>query len=291
MSRRALLLALAALLLASPAAAQPAPDAASRDVSIVPAAPAPPPAAAAAASTEQPTALFQRANGHYHSGDYAAAAELYRQLANTWRIDDPVLYANLGNTYFRMGDYGSAIFAYRRALRLEPPGAIAERVEANLMVTRRVLEQRYKAGADKSQFVYAEPGGLLHRVSHALGRDVVVYGFLAAWVALFALLAAWRLRPHASARRWGWASLPTGAVALVLGLMLVGQTVAASAFRLGVVIRDGVSLREGRHADARGVALPEGMEVRILDADDDWTRVELANGREGWVETPAVKQI
>ena len=50
-------------------------------------------------------------------------------------------------------------------------------------------------------------------------------------------------------------------------------------------------LREGPHPDARGVDLPEGMELRIVDATDGWTRVELANGRDGWVALGSVKQI
>ena len=76
-----------------------------------------------------------------------------------------------------------------------------------------------------------------------------------------------------------------------MGILTAGRTYTDSHLKIGVVIEDGVLLREGPHPDARGITLPEGMEVRLVDDNDDWVRVELATGRDGWVNTKAVKSI
>lgn len=246
-------------------------------------------AGASAQPADEAQAMFAKANQAYLDSSYADAANAYAELLEVHRVDDPRLYANLGNAYFRMGQYGSAIFAYRRALRLDPEAEVARRVGENLDTTRRVLEERYRSGNDKSQFIFNEPGGLLYRVTHALGRAPLVVAFLAAWFLVFGLLIGRRLL--ADKKLLGTLVLPASVVAVLLGLMLWGQSYTDSSLRIGVVIEAEVTMREGRHGDARGVGIPEGLEVRIVEADEEWTLVELANGREGWVETKTVKQI
>ncbi|MGM0574194.1 MAG: tetratricopeptide repeat protein [Myxococcota bacterium] len=250
------------------------------------AAPAP-----AAAAPDEPDAqqLFREGNQAYFKGEYAMAARLYGQILEDFELEDPVLYHNLGNAFFRTGDYGSAILYYRRGLRLDPEGDVEEALRGNLEVTRQVLQERYRTGSDKSQFIYAEPGGLVYRMTHLVSAGTPAVVFLVAWWLLWLLLAARRLLP--ARRGLGAAAIPVAVVTLLLAGVAAGRAWTDDHFRLGVVVEDRVTLREGRHADARGIDIPEGMEVRIVDPGDDWTRVELANGREGWVETGAVKQI
>jgi tetratricopeptide (TPR) repeat protein len=233
--------------------------------------------------------LFQDGNGHYYKGEYELAARTYAQILSDERIEDPVLYHNLGNAYFRTGAYGSAILYYRRGLRLEPDGPVAQGLQQNLEVARRVLQERYRAGEDKSQFIYAEPGGLIYQLSHATSVLTLIVVFLAAWWLALGLASLRRISPE---RRWpGPVAVPALIIATLAGLVLAGRVYTDNTFRLGVVVEDRVTLREGPNADAQGVDVPEGMEVRIVDGDAAWTKVELSNGRRGWVETTEVKQI
>lgn len=232
---------------------------------------------------------FDDANAHYYKGEYELAARTYAQILSDERIEDPVLYNNLGNAYFRTGAYGSAILYYRRGLRLEPEASVAQSLDQNLQVARRVLQERYRSGEDKSQFIYAEPGGLIYQVSHAVSVLTLIVTFLAAWWLALGLASLRRISPE---RRWpGAVAVPVFVVAVLVGLVLAGRVYTDNTFRLGVVVEDRVTLREGPNADAQGVDVPEGMEVRIVDGDAAWTKVELSNGRRGWVETAEVKQI
>lgn len=242
-----------------------------------------------ARAADDPQALFEAANGHYVAGEYDLAARLYAEIIADHQLDDPVLYHNLGNAYFRVGQYGSAVFAYRRGLRLEPEPEVAAALDKNLDATRRVLQARYRAGGGSSEFIYTEPGGLLFEVTHFLSKTVITVGFIVLWVAFFGLLVVRRLRP--ALRGLGAAAVPVGLAAAIFAALLWGRVYSDGSFKLGVVITEGVTLHEGRHRDARGVDVPEGMEVRVLESDSDWVRVELANGRQGWVESTEVKQI
>jgi len=245
---------------------------------------APAPAAAAG-----PQDLFDQGNSHYLKGDYEGAARAYAQVLTEHELDDPSLYLNLGNAYFRLERYGSAIFFYRRGLRLDPVTSVAESLDRNLKATRRKLQERYRASGESKAFIYTEPGGLLFRITHIFGSGTLVTLFLLFWAAFLGLLAWRRLRETPT----GVGSVTTGlgVLAVITGLLLWGQVYSDQSFRLGVVIEADVTLKQGRHPDANGEPLREGVEVRIVESDEEWARVRRSDGAEGWVEASAVKQI
>lgn len=244
---------------------------------------------AARAAEASPEALFHEANRLYLAGEYDDAARAYAELHETYRVEDPVLYHNLGNAYFRAGAYGSAILYYQRALHLDPRAEVAESLRANLDAARRTLSTRYRASGDESQFIYSEASGFLYKATHVLGRTPLAVAFAALWILLMGLLIARRLRPEQ--RGAGRAAVPVAILALLLGLMLWGQLFTDASQRIGVVVTSDAMLRDGRHEDAQGKAIPEGLEVRIVEQDPSWTKVELANGHQGWVAREQVKQI
>lgn len=245
-----------------------------------------PPAAGPAAS---PQARFADGNRHYLEGRYGDALKTYAALHEELRIEDPVLYHNLGNACFRAEAYGSAILYYQRALRLDPPSDVADSLAANLDAARRTLQGRYRADGEKSQFVFAEAGGLVYKATHLLGRTPLAVLFAVFWTTLFLLLILRRLLPEA--RLFGRAALTVGLAATLIGLLLWGQVYTDAAHRVGVVVVDGAKLRDGKHRSAQGKDIPEGLEVRIVERDGEWTRVELNSGRQGWIEDAAVRQI
>ncbi|MFT7580396.1 MAG: tetratricopeptide (TPR) repeat protein [Myxococcota bacterium] len=242
-----------------------------------------------AQAQETPEALFAEGNDHYIHGRYSAAVETYGALSNAFEVEDPALYHNLGNAYFKSGAYGLSILYYQRALRMKPDATLVDALSANLDAARRTLQTRYRAGGDRSQFVYAEPGGLLYRATHALDSTTLALLFAVFWIGLMACLIGRRLRPALLLVRR--ITIPVGILALLLGLMLWGQQYTDASYRIGVVIEDGAKIREGKHVEARGDDIPEGLELRLLKTDQGWTLVERASGSQGWLESAAIKQI
>lgn len=243
----------------------------------------------ARADASEGQAAFESANSAYVAGNYRQAATLYGDVLSVHQIDDPALYLNIGNAYFRLNRLGSAIFFYRRGLRLDPPAEMEERLERNLKATRRKLQERYRASGDGAAFMYTEPGGLLFRITHLFGTTPLVVMFLTVWFLLFGLLA-WRRLGRAPSGS-GPITAGLAVVAVLTGLMVWGQVYTDKSFRLGVVVESNVSLRQGRHPDATGQPIREGVEVRIVESDEEWARVRRSDGAEGWVEATSVKQI
>jgi tetratricopeptide (TPR) repeat protein len=250
------------------------------------AAAAPAPTPAPTAPTADPQALFRDGNARYFAGDWKGAIATYGELV-TRQIEDPAVYHNLGNAYFRSGAYGSAIAYYLRALRLEPGADVKAALDTNLDAARRTLQARYRTSGDAG-LAYGDPSGFWHQVTHVIGGDALAILFGTLWCLLFAALITRRLRPA----RWSSVTAIPLAIALVLaGILLWGRITTDAAYRIAVVVKPDATLRDGRHESAQGKELPEGLEVRILDGDTEWTQVELANGRRGWVDAQELKQI
>src|SRR5207237_6004412 len=84
---------------------------------------------------------FAKANQAYSEGRFQEAAEGYESLVQSGQRNTNLFY-DLGNAYYRLGNFGKAILNYERALALDPRHPEAD---ANLRLARdeaRALELR-----------------------------------------------------------------------------------------------------------------------------------------------------
>lgn len=239
---------------------------------------------AAEASSDEQRSTFEAANTHYVAGDYEMALKLYVRLADDQGLRNPVLYLNLGNAHFRTDALGAAVHSYRRALLLEPQdGRLRSSLAQNLEVTRARLSRRYLAGSENRQFIFEDASGMLHTITHIVGEGLLITLFLVFWAMFCVILMLRRLRP--STGSLSVSAITVGVASLLCGLMLWGQVVTGESMPLGVIVQSDVLLHEAPHVEASGHALPEGMEVRVLEDGEAWVHVALANGRQGFVPT------
>ena len=233
---------------------------------------------------------FEAANRHYATGDYDMALKLYENLADTNKVHNAILFLNLGNAYFRTESIGRAIHAYRRGMRSGTQDTrVLESLEQNIEVARAKLSDRYRSGGDNRQFIFDDATGMLYIVTHIIERNLLTTLFLVFWCMFCGTLILRRLKPTIKAI--GVSAITVGIPSLIFGLMLFGQVLSSDHATLGVIVRAEISLQEAPHQEAAGHEIPEGMEVKVLDQRDEWTHVELANGREGFVPTEAIATL
>ena len=235
----------------------------------------------------QEEAAFEAANTLAYQGDYAGAVAGFERLVEGG-MDDPALFLNLGNAQYRLGAFGEAIWAFRRGLRCAPSDSLQESLAHNLQIARSALQARYRASNDGSQFIYSEPGGWLYQLSHLMTLELLLILFLVLWWLLAGCLIARRLLKGGS---WGSLAVPLAVLVLLVGGLLAARISTDDSFRLGVVVADGVMMREGPDVHARGVDVPEGMEVRVIDDTPGWQKIEIPSGRSGWVTDSVVSAL
>jgi tetratricopeptide (TPR) repeat protein len=222
---------------------------------------------------------WKRGNEAHLRGDYRGAAAAYEQL-DKQHVVSADLYYNLGVTYFRQGQLGRAIWAFERSLVVAPDDDDAR---FNLAQARKLAGQR---AHDKLEGAEREP--LWSRIVTYLGPSTEVWLFCGLYLGCFALLFLRRSMAHDSrlAVTTGAALLGTGA--LLAGLLLLGR-MNLDRIPLAVVLPDSVAVKEGADSNFRtSFEVHGGLRVRVVEHEQDWVRVRLANGLEGFVRAEDV---
>ena len=70
-------------------------------------------------ANEEALKIYHQANIAYQKLDYETSIRLYEQLIKNKSISEEV-YFNLGNSYFKAGNFAKAILNYERAKKLDP---------------------------------------------------------------------------------------------------------------------------------------------------------------------------
>ncbi len=207
----------------------------------------------------QSDADFTKANQEYAQGHFKEAISGYEALvrAGQWSAN---LFYDLGNAYFRTGEFGRAILNYERALALERhhPEAAANlqiaRDEAHALELQQSWPERHLQFGSVNQYCIA----------------AAIAFWLAAFVALtFCLLVG------------------AGATYAVVTLER-----GSNGSALAIITGKDVQARLATADTANSVlALPPGSEVKILSTRGDWIYAELPNTLRGWIPAKNTEQV
>jgi len=214
------------------------------------------------------------ANEDYLQGRYAQAARGYEAILARDRRNGHVFY-NLGNCYVRLGQVGRAVLNYRKALLLLPRDGD---LKANLQHARSLRQDRTEE----------RPASIWHTLAfwyHAMNLRGLFIAFCALNLLFWSALLL-RLFRDSEWVRWAIA------LSLILTVLMGVSTYLKyrETFRNpdGVVLEEESPVRAGfSHKDTVLFVLHEGTEFRILGREKGWWKIELPDGKKGWIPSQA----
>jgi len=212
---------------------------------------------------------------------FRAAAQRFHSIQSSGITNGRLEY-NLGNCYLQAGDVGRAILHYRQAQRLIPGN---ERLSNNLEEARsRRLTTIHPTRSSvflRSVFFWHFQTSLPGR-----GRTAVVL-YVLTWV----LLIVRNFAPRKSV------AVSAGACALITACAAVSIAVTHWTDRTapeGVVTAMDVMVHKGPGVEYERQfeePLQPGVEFTLREPRSDWWRVELADGKSGWIEASRAELI
>ena len=221
-------------------------------------------------------------NDHYKNARYEEALEGYRKViakepANPWG------WYNAGNSLFRLGRTGPAVYNYAKAFTLNPrSGDIRANLDFALRQTGQTLVPE---GAPKA----------LHFLYYLLSDgELKALAVLLFWLACFTGGAGFLLDGSGPGRAAGGASLALAGL-LALSLVWLGARQSSSFTSAGVVVKTGgTRMLSGPGENFKTYAsAPEGRLVKILDSEDEtYYEIGLAKeGIKGWALKTEVERL
>ena len=223
----------------------------------------------------QSDADFAKANQEFAQGHFKEAISGYEALVRAGQWSANVFY-DLGNAYFRTGDFGRAILNYERALALEPHHAEAT---ANLQIAR-----------DEAHALELQPRWAERYLQFSSVNQYSITAAVCFWIAAFCFLAL-IFRRRRAAR--------VVALLLVMLVVFAGSIFAiwqlergSKGSALGIVTGKNVQARLATADTANSVlALPPGSEVKILSTRGDWVYAALPNNLRGWIPAKNAERV
>jgi tetratricopeptide (TPR) repeat protein len=229
----------------------------------------------AESSFAQANAEFMKANQAYAQGHFKEAIAGYETLvrAGQWSA---TLFYDLGNSYFRTGDFGHAILNYERALALERHHPEAK---ANLQIAR-----------DEARALELQQSGPERYLQFASVNQYCIAAAIAFWSELtLILLLIFARRKSATL------------LAALIFCVLVGAGAAYAVYALergsngsalAIVTGKNVQARLATADTANSVlALPPGSEIKILSTRGDWIYAALPNTLRGWIPAKDAERV
>lgn len=228
--------------------------------------------------------IFSQANRLYAQKDYKKALSMYQKIEKKHSISS-TLYYNIGNTYFRLSDYASAILYYERGLRIAPN-------DANLNTNLKVAKARLKGD------LYTVPDFVLVRFWKMLSNLLTPFWWLIVAIGLFAVACV-----LFSLYYFAFKMKVTCFYSFLFVLLLFIVSILCGVSRqqrmynqdYAIVFAEqcmGKDSPDAKSADK--VRIYQGSKIQILDHDTDakgWLRVQTSDGKQAWIKTSDIKII
>jgi len=216
---------------------------------------------------------FMEAHKYYNEEKYDQAASLYERIIQAG-IRNGEIYYNLGNSYFKRGMLGKAILSYCLA-ELHLPRD--EDLKANLRYARqltkdRIEEKQFLPFIKEFCFWYSKLN-----LKELMTVFLIVHG-------LFWILAI--IRTFWKKEYQNLIFLINLVLVIIIGCSLTLKMYNRTYNIEGVVLTKEITVRSGNGTNNTALfQLHDGAEFKIIKQDEGWIKIELKDGKRGWVES------
>lgn len=228
--------------------------------------------------------LWNKGVQAYTDGRWSECTESLKALESVGVVS-PELYYNLGNAYFKSGDYPHAILYYERTLKISPS---FEDARINLDFANSLIRDKIDA---VPEFVLKS---WARKVCYLMPSDFWAVISIVLFAAALALFLVFRLGASRGLRRTGFYC---SIVALILSASSFGMArwQRNSYLRAdgAIVMKPVASVKSSPSRDSSKdlFVLHEGTKVTVLDTVGEWKNISLSDGRQGWIEESDMEMI
>jgi len=224
-------------------------------------------------------ALYRQGNQLFERGLFAEASRTYNRIVELG-VRNGHVYYNLGNAYYRQDEIARAILAYERAYRLMPRD---QDLRTNLEIANSLTVDQITG---EVEWVGIQALGRM-TINEVL-ITVTVIGMFFALVLILKILS----RDPAMRARLGYVLLAAGLI-FILSMTLAGIKIyGAFAHTEGIVLSSQAVIRTSPVDGSDSTfTLHEGAKVRLIENRDQWIRIRLPDGKNGWVHRDEIEAI
>ncbi len=225
---------------------------------------------------QEPEKLFSDANALYKDAKYNEAIKLYEQIVKTDLVSSE-LYYNLGNSYYKLNKVGPSIFNFEKALQLDP---LNQDAKNNLVFANRLSLDR----------IEEVPKTFLQKFNEKY-LSIFTYEGWAVVCILFSVFGAVLLLLYffsdaSGIKRMFFSTSIISFILLIVSLCVAYNQYNKKANKIeAIVYATEASVKsEPTKSANEAFMIHEGTKVLVLDTVDDWKKIQLIDGKIGWLK-------
>lgn len=227
--------------------------------------------------------LFEEANTFYKEGQYQKAIDSYRAIEKNDSISS-TLYYNLGNCYYKLNEVANTIYNYEKALLINPLNSDAAN---NLIIAKKLTIDR----------IESLPQTLLQKINHQFLKKLSFNQW--AWLSvIFSVLGAilfllFYFSSISNKKRIYFVSSILSFLLLATSLTIAyNQYQLVKNKKIAIVFSTKSSVKNAPTENSDEIfELHEGTKVQVLDKVDSWKKIQLADGKVGWIDGNDIKIV
>ena len=227
--------------------------------------------------------LFEEGNTAYNNGDFFKAVTLYEQTLLTGK-HSASLYFNLGNAYYRLNKVAESIYNYEKARQLDPEN---EDFKVNSAFAQNMTIDAIEP-LPESQLSQVQ-NSLYALASASIWSKIVV---LFVW--LFAIFFSIYLLNKTIKLKRLFFVLSLFSLILFLSSFTIKFFANAEQEnkKYAIIFSNEINIWSEPNLRAEiQFTLHEGTKVELLDSLDEWKKIRIANGSEGWIKNAYLKSL
>lgn len=226
---------------------------------------------------------FERGNDLYQKGKYDLAVKAYESVLKDNK-ESAELYFNLGNCYYKLQETAPAIYNYEKALVLDPSNKDALN---NIKFAQKHTIDEIKV-VPKVGF-----GKLIRDFTGIYSFDTwawITIGFSTLFLLFF---LGYYLSQTVVVKRIFF-------LGMFVIILLILISISAAFFeksyfdneKPAIVFAQSAEVRsEPQNASASIFTLHEGTKVYVEETLENWKKIQLTDGTEGWIDSMAIKEV
>ncbi len=226
-------------------------------------------------------AWFEQANTAYNSGNYDDAVATYQKILDDG-LESVSVYYNMGNAYYKLGEFPMAIYCYEKALKIDPSD---EDVQANLAIANASI-------VDKIEPV---PQSFIvrwwHSLRSAMSGDAWAWFSIAVFALLLTMLFLFLRARKVGLRKLGFFMGLIFLISFALSVTFAVQLkLIADREDQAIIMTPTVTVKSSPSTKSVDLfVLHEGAKVDVMDTQGEWAQIRIANGSVGWLEVSEMR--
>ena len=225
---------------------------------------------------------FYKANNYYNNSKYLESINIYESiLAGGWESSN--LYYNLGNSYFRQNQIGQSIWAYNKALKMDPRN---EDLIKNLSIAEAKIKDRIIL---PDEFYFVKVYGNF-KSRYTLKEWLLAGGIIVLFTVVSFLISEFHIFNNLKILRVVKILI---LLTVTIHIVILDKFFDEKEHKLGIIIDNQVKAYSGPFYGDNSIlfSINEGTEVMIKQTQKDWLEIILLDGKRAWITSDKIRLL